>query len=70
MKEMVFSIIHLYVKKYKLYNQDPKIACNIQANTIKWKNLILEKFREKYHQIRSSYDGEIPITIFNSRLKS
>ena len=31
--------------------------------------MILEKFRKKNHQIRSSYEGEIPITKFSSRLK-
>ena len=31
--------------------------------------MILEKFRKKNHQIWSSYEGEIPIIKFNSRLK-
>ena len=31
--------------------------------------MILEKFRKKNNQIWSSYEGEIPIIIFNSRLK-
>ena len=35
----------------------------------RWKFLILEKFRNKNHQIWSYYEGEIPTTKFNSGLK-
>ena len=44
-------------------------AIIIQINNIKWKNVILEKTRKKNHQIWSSYEGEIPHTNFNPRLK-
>ena len=38
-------------------------------NAITRKNMILEKFRKKNHQIWSIYEGEIPVTNFNSELK-
>ena len=44
-------------------------AIIIQINNIKWKNVILEKTRKNNHQIWSSYEGEIPHTNFNPRLK-
>ena len=46
-----------------------KVAIYIQIDTIKWKILILEKFKKKNHQIWISYDREIPFTNFNSELK-
>ena len=38
-------------------------------NAITQKNIILEKFRKKNHQIWNSYEGEIPVTYFNPELK-
>ena len=38
-------------------------------NAITRKNMILEKFRKKNHQIWSLYEGKIPVTNFNSELK-
>ena len=40
-----------------------------KINTITRKNMILEKFRKTNHQIWSLYEGEIPVTNFNSELK-
>ena len=33
------------------------------------RRVILEKFRKNNHQIWIKYDGEIPVTNFNSRLE-
>ena len=33
------------------------------------RRMILEKFKKNNHQIWIKYDGEIPVTNFNSRLK-
>ena len=46
-----------------------EIIIDLQKNTITRKNIILEKFRKKNHQIWNSYEGEIPITNFNPELK-
>ena len=45
-----------------------KIECVIK-NVIDERRVILEKFRKNNHQIWIKYDGEIPVTNFNSRLK-
>jgi len=46
-----------------------EIIIDLQKNAITRKNMILEKFRKKNHQIWSSYEEEILITKFNSRSK-
>jgi len=46
-----------------------EIIIDLQKNTITRKNIILEKFRKKNHQIWNSYEGEIPVTNFNPELK-
>ena len=46
-----------------------KEIINDLKNAITQKNIILEKFRKKNHQIWSSYEEEILITKFNSGSK-
>jgi len=38
-------------------------------NIINERRVILEKFKKNNHQIWIKYDGEIPVTNFNSRLE-
>jgi len=46
-----------------------EIIIDLKKNAITRKNMILEKIRKKSHQIWSLYEGEIPVTNFNSELK-
>jgi len=54
--------------KIRHRNRIYKIECVIK-NKINERRVILEKFRKKNHQIWIKYDGEIPVTNLNSRLK-
>lgn len=55
-------------KKIRHRNWIYEIECVIK-NVIDERRVILEKFRKNNHQIWIKYDGEIPVTNFNSRLK-
>ena len=56
-------------KKTSYMKKIQEILIDLQTNANKWKNMILEKFKKKNHQIWSSYVGEIPVINFNSELK-
>jgi len=57
------------MKENKLYEKDSRNHNWLTKNSITRKNMILEKFRKKNHQIWSSYERVIPLTNFNSELK-
>ena len=56
-------------KKTSYMKKIQEIIIDLQKNAITWKNMILEKFRKKNHQIWSLYEGKIPVTNFNSEFK-
>ena len=63
-----FSYTTFRVKKIRHRNWIYEIECVIK-NVIDERRVILEKFMKNNHQIWIKYDGEIPVSNFNSRLK-
>jgi hypothetical protein len=67
-KCIYLNSLHKCMKRSHV-NKIKEIITDLQNNTTKWENVILEKIGKKKHQILSSYEREQPNATFNSWLK-